>query len=416
MRLMVVAAKASHIEGNTERVLSLRPCGPLSTAYVFARMEPSDLRIGCDQAHFSQSRCSPPRGDHMQAIVQDKYGSAEVLELKEIERPAIGDHDVLVRVRAAGVNPADWALMNGFPYIARPAPLYGLLKPRNPVRGTDVAGQVEAIGSGVTRFQPGDEVFGSSTGSYAEFAAAAEDTLALKPANLTFEQAATVPMAGTVALQAIRDHGKVGPGQQVLINGASGGIGTFAVQIAKALGAEVTAVASTRNMDLLRSIGADHVIDYTTADFTEQRRALRLHPRQRVEPLAVRAAARAHPDRDAHPERRQLRQPLVLQRGAARAGRRAVPLRRPAIGAVPRVDEPCRSGRPQGTDRGRQGHARPGSHLSAERCGAGDGPRRPGTCPGKGRDHRVTRQPSAPIQIDLRPSDPDLLSIAKEMK
>ena len=205
----------------------------------------------------------------MQAIVQEKYGSAEVLELKEIERPTIGDHDVLVRVRAAGVNPADWALMNGFPYIARPAPLYGLLKPRNPVRGTDVAGQVEAIGSAVTRFQPGDEVFGSSTGSYAEFAAAAEDTLALKPANLTFEQAATVPMAATVALQAVRDHGKVGPGHRVLINGASGGIGTFAVQIAKALGAEVTAVASTRNMDLLRSLGADHVVDYTKVDFTE---------------------------------------------------------------------------------------------------------------------------------------------------
>ena len=204
----------------------------------------------------------------MQAIVQDKYGSAEVLHLKEIETPAIGDHDVLVRVRAAGVNPADWALMNGFPYIARPAPLYGLLKPTNPVRGTDVAGQVEAVGSGVTRFHPGDEVFGSSIGSYAEFAAAAEDTLAIKPSNLTFDQAATVPMAGTVALQAIRDHGKVGPGQQVLINGASGGIGTFAVQIAKALGAEVTAVASARNVDLLRSIGADHVIDYTTQDFT----------------------------------------------------------------------------------------------------------------------------------------------------
>ena len=204
----------------------------------------------------------------MQAIVQDKYGSAEVLQLKEIGRPAIGDHDVLVRVRAAGVNPADWALMNGFPYIARPAPLYGLRKPSNPVRGTDVAGQVEAVGSRVTRFHPGDEVFGSSTGSYAEFAAAPEDTLAIKPANLTFDEAATVPMAGTVALQAIRDHGKVGPGHKVLINGASGGIGTFAVQIAKALGAEVTAVASTRNLDLLRSIGADHVIDYTTEDFT----------------------------------------------------------------------------------------------------------------------------------------------------
>ena len=146
----------------------------------------------------------------MQAIVQDRYGSAEVLELKEIERPAIGERDVLVRVRAAGVNPADWALMNGFPYIARPAPLYGLRKPRNRVRGTDVAGQVEAVGSAVTRFRPCDEVFGSSIGSYAEFASAPEDTLALKPANLSFDEAAAVPMAGTVALQAVRDHGKVG--------------------------------------------------------------------------------------------------------------------------------------------------------------------------------------------------------------
>jgi NADPH:quinone reductase-like Zn-dependent oxidoreductase len=202
----------------------------------------------------------------MQAIVQDNYGSGEALELREIERPAIGEHQVLVRVRAAGVNPADWAVMSGLPYIARP--VYGLRRPKVGVRGTDVAGYVAAVGSGVTRFKPGDEVFGASTGAYAEYAAASEDELALKPANLTFEQAATVPMAGLVALQAIRDHGKVRAGQAVLINGASGGIGTFAVQIAKALGAEVTAVASTRNLDLLRSVGADHVIDYTAEDFT----------------------------------------------------------------------------------------------------------------------------------------------------
>jgi NADPH:quinone reductase-like Zn-dependent oxidoreductase len=202
----------------------------------------------------------------MQAIVQDRYGSGEALELREIDRPAIGEHDVLVRVRAAGVNPADWAVMSGLPYIARP--VYGLRRPKVGVRGTDVAGHVEAVGSGVTRFKPGDEVFGASTGSYAEYAAASEDQLALKPANLTFEQAGTVPMAGLVALQAMRDQGHVQPGQKVLINGASGGIGTFAVQIAKALGAEVTAVVSTRNVELVRSIGADHVIDYTTSDFT----------------------------------------------------------------------------------------------------------------------------------------------------
>jgi NADPH:quinone reductase-like Zn-dependent oxidoreductase len=202
----------------------------------------------------------------MQATVQDTYGSGEALELREIERPEIGEHDVLVRVRAAGVNPADWAVMSGLPYIARP--VYGLRKPKVIVRGTDVAGTVEAVGAGVTRFKPGDEVFGASTGSYAEYAAASEDALALKPANLTFEQAAAVPMAGLVALQAVRDHGKVQAGQKVLINGASGGIGTFAVQIAKALGADVTAVVSTRNLDLMRSIGADHAIDYTQEDFT----------------------------------------------------------------------------------------------------------------------------------------------------
>ena len=202
----------------------------------------------------------------MQAIVQDKYGSGETLELREIDRPAIGAHEVLIRVRAAGVNPADWAVMSGLPYIARP--VYGLRKPRTAVRGTDVAGRVEAVGTAVTRFKPGDEVFGTSTGSYAEFAAAAEDQLAPKPANLTFEQAATVPMAGLVALQALRDRGNVRRGQKVLINGASGGIGTFAVQIAKALGAEVTAVVSGRNVELMRSIGADHVIDYTDEDFT----------------------------------------------------------------------------------------------------------------------------------------------------
>ena len=202
----------------------------------------------------------------MLAIVQDNYGSGEALELRQVERPRIGDHEVLVRVRAAGVNPADWAVMSGLPYIARP--VYGLRRPKIGVRGTDVAGHVAAVGSAVTRFKPGDEVFGASTGSYAEYAAASDDELAVKPANLTFEQAAAVPMAGLVALQAMRDHGKVRQGQTVLVNGASGGIGTFAVQIAKALGAEVTAVASTRNLELIRSIGADHVVDYTKDDFT----------------------------------------------------------------------------------------------------------------------------------------------------
>ena len=205
----------------------------------------------------------------MKAIVQEAYGSPDVLEFRDIDKPAIGPNDVLVRVRAAGVNPADWAIVGGLPYIARP--LYGMGKPKNPVRGTDVAGEVEAVGASVTRFRPGDEVFGWSGhlgGAFAEYASVSEDALVTKPAKFTFEQAAAVPMAGTVALLAVRDHGKVQAGQKVLINGASGGIGSFAVQIAKSLGAEVTGVCSTKNMDLVRSIGADHVIDYTKVDFT----------------------------------------------------------------------------------------------------------------------------------------------------
>jgi NADPH:quinone reductase-like Zn-dependent oxidoreductase len=206
----------------------------------------------------------------MKAMVQDTYGSGEVVKTRDVAKPAIGEGEVLVRVRAAGVNPADWAIMSGLPYIARP--VYGLRKPKNAIRGTDLAGTVETVGAGVTRFQPGDDVFGWGVGSYAEYAAVSEDALALKPANLPFVQAAAVPMAGMVALQAIRDHGHVQAGQRVLINGASGGIGTFAVQIAKALGAEVTGVCSTRNVDMVRSIGADHVIDYTNEDFTQSGR------------------------------------------------------------------------------------------------------------------------------------------------
>lgn len=205
----------------------------------------------------------------MKAIVQEVYGSADVLELKNIDKPTMADNQVLLRVRAAGVNLADWAIMGGLPYIARP--MYGLGKPKNRVRGTDVAGEVEAVGSSVTRFRPGDEVFGWSGhlgGAFAEYVSVSEDALVSKPTKLTFEQAAAVPMAGTVALLALRDYGKVQAGQKVLVNGASGGIGTFAVQIAKSLGAHVTGVTSTKNVDLVRSIGADQVIDYTNVDFT----------------------------------------------------------------------------------------------------------------------------------------------------
>src|ERR1700730_7761162 len=205
----------------------------------------------------------------MKAVVQDRYGSSRVLALRDIAKPEIGDGDVLVRVRAAGVNPGELGSVGGLPCISRPR--YGMGRPKNPVRGTDVAGKVEAVGASVTRFRPGDEVFGWAGhlgGAFAEYASVSEDALVPKPGNLTFEQAAAVPMAGTVALLAVRDHGKVQAGQKVLINGASGGIGSFAVQIAKSLGAEVTGVCSTSNVDLVRSIGADHVIDYTKVDFT----------------------------------------------------------------------------------------------------------------------------------------------------
>jgi NADPH:quinone reductase-like Zn-dependent oxidoreductase len=203
----------------------------------------------------------------MKAIVHERYGSAEVLQSRDIEKPQIGDDEVLVRVHAASVHVGDWILMTGSPFIMRMAT--GLRRPKNPVPGTDVAGTVEAVGKDVQRLRPGDDVFGWSDGAFAEYAAASEDQFIAKPANLTFEQAAAVGVSATTALQLLRDNGKVKPGQKVLINGASGGVGTFAVQIAKAFGAEVTGVSSTKNVALLRSIGADHVIDYTTDDFTK---------------------------------------------------------------------------------------------------------------------------------------------------
>ena len=204
----------------------------------------------------------------MKAIVRDTYGSPEVLELRDIDKPEIADDEVLVRVHAAGVDRGVWHIMTGLPYPIRLAG-YGLRAPKNPVIGSDVAGVVEALGKDVTRFQPGDEVFGIGKGSYAEYVCAREDKLAPKPANLTFEQAAVVAISGLTALQGLRDHGRVEPGQEVLIIGASGGVGTFAVQLAKAFGARVTGVCSTTKVDIVRSIGADHVIDYTREDFAE---------------------------------------------------------------------------------------------------------------------------------------------------
>jgi NADPH:quinone reductase-like Zn-dependent oxidoreductase len=205
----------------------------------------------------------------MKAIVQDEYGSPDVLELRNIDIPEINDDDeVLLRVHAAGVGRDVWHVMAGLPYPIRLAG-YGLRVPKNPVIGSDVAGVVETVGNKVSRFKPGDEVFGIGIGSYAEYARAPEDKLAHKPENLTFEQAAVLAVMGSTALQALRDQGKVEPGQEVLIIGASGGVGTYAVQIAKAFGAHVTGVCSTKKVEMVRSIGADHVIDYTREDFAE---------------------------------------------------------------------------------------------------------------------------------------------------
>jgi NADPH:quinone reductase-like Zn-dependent oxidoreductase len=202
----------------------------------------------------------------MKAVVQDVYGTADVLELREIPRPAPGKGEVLVSVRAAGVEQGVWHLMTGLPYLIRLFG-FGLKKPKVPVRGREVAGVVEAVGTGVTRLKAGDEVFGTSEGSFAEYVCAREDRLAGKPRNLPFEEAAAAPISGVTALQAVRDAGEVSVGQKVLVIGAGGGVGSFAVQIAKAFGADVTGVCSTGKVDLVRSLGADAVVDYTREDF-----------------------------------------------------------------------------------------------------------------------------------------------------
>jgi NADPH:quinone reductase-like Zn-dependent oxidoreductase len=205
----------------------------------------------------------------MKAIVQDRYGAPDVLQLREIGEPTPGEHDLLVRVRAAAVNAYDWHVMRGDPYLARLS--IGLDRPKAKVRGRDFAGVVAAVGSAVRDFRPGDEVFGDlgdADGAFAEYVCVPAAAVDAKPVNLTFEQTAALPLAGMTALLGLRDAGRVAPGQQVLINGASGGVGTLAVQIAKAYGAEVTAVCRTRNVDLVSSIGADHVVDYTRTDFT----------------------------------------------------------------------------------------------------------------------------------------------------
>lgn len=207
----------------------------------------------------------------MKAIVYTKYGSPDVLEFKEVEKPTVKDNDVLVKIYAASLNAADWHIMRADPFFARF--VFGLLRPKFNIPGADIAGRVEAVGRNVKEFHPGDEVFGNlfecGLGGFAEYACATENALVLKPANLSFDEAAAVPLAAVTALQALCDKGHIQPGQKVLVNGASGGVGTFAVQIAKSFGAEVTGVASTGKLEMVLALGADHVIDYTKEDFTK---------------------------------------------------------------------------------------------------------------------------------------------------
>jgi NADPH:quinone reductase-like Zn-dependent oxidoreductase len=202
----------------------------------------------------------------MKAIVGERYGTPDVLELRDMDKPVIDDDQVLVRVHASSVNPAEWYRVHG-PFFIRPSE--GMRRPKRAALGTDLSGQVEAVGQNVEEFKPGDDVFGAGLGAWAESAVARESRLARKPANVSFEEAAVVPIAALTALQALRDHARVEPGHKVLVNGASGGVGTYAVQLAKSFGATVTAVCSTRNVELVLSLGADRVIDYTQEDFTQ---------------------------------------------------------------------------------------------------------------------------------------------------
>jgi NADPH:quinone reductase-like Zn-dependent oxidoreductase len=204
----------------------------------------------------------------MNAIVQDRYGSADVLELRDVQKPQPGDDELLIRVHAAGVDPGVWHLMTGLPYLVRVMG-FGLRKPKIRIRGTDVAGTIEVAGRNVTQLKEGDQVYGTCDGSFAEYACAKAERFAPKPANLSFEQAAAVPVSGMTALNGLRDAGKLQPGQKVLIIGAAGGVGTYAVQLAKAFGAAVTGVCSTSKAELVRAIGADEVVDYTREDFTD---------------------------------------------------------------------------------------------------------------------------------------------------
>jgi NADPH:quinone reductase-like Zn-dependent oxidoreductase len=293
----------------------------------------------------------------MKAIVQDTYGSTDVLTLREIDRPQIAADEVLVRVRAAGVDRGVWHLMTGLPYPIRLAG-YGLRAPKTATPGMDLAGIVEAVGADVTSFRPGDEVFGIGKGSFADYARAPEGKLAPKPANLTFEQAAALGISGLTALQGLRDAAGVRPGQTVLILGASGGVGSFAVQLAKAFGAEVTGVCSTAKVEMVRALGADHVIDYTREEIGSGGRTydvistpVATGPSRNCVAPSRRRNAR-HRRRDRRAVARRLRPGAPARLSCAFRGQQQTDL----------FGEPGRPDRPEGADRGRADHAgrRPG--------------------------------------------------------
>ena len=324
----------------------------------------------------------------MKAITQAAFGSADVLQLREVPKPSPQAGEVLVQVWAGSPNPWDWHFMRGLPYISRLAGA-GLRKPKNTILGSDVAGQVEAVGAGVTQFHPGDAVFGFvGAGAFAEYVSVPKDFLGPKPANLTFEQAATIPLAGMTALQGLRDVGQIRAGQHVLIIGASGGVGTLAVQIAKSFGATVTGVCSTQNVELVRSIGADHVIDYTRDDVTR---------RGTTYDLIFQLGGTTSPGafrRILTPSGR-----LVLSSGDSHwpchrpdgpdgRSRHPVGVHRPDAAATDHEAQPPRPRTAEGPDRGRQSHTGHRSHLPLERIGGRRAPPRGGTRTGQARYFR----------------------------
>src|SRR5947207_3963989 len=324
----------------------------------------------------------------MKAIVQERFGPPDVLQLVDTDSPEAGAGEVLVRVHAAALNPYDWHILRGDPLIARLMGEVGLTKPKARVAGIDAAGVVEAVGANVRGVRHGDEVLGFCRGAFAEYARAEADTVVPKPAGLTFEQAAAVPMAGATALRGIRDVGAVRAGHRVLVNGAAGGVGTYAVQMAAALGAEVTGVCSTRNAGLVRSIGAAHVVDYTTEDFTDGR----AHYDVILDNVCNRPLSRLRraltPTGDPRAQRRRLTRPRVRAGGLHAPGGRGQRSRPRAAPTAPARTEAGATVHPHRAHRGREAHTGPRPDLPAGRHGRGPAPRGAGARTRQGRHHR----------------------------